>query len=107
MQYFGLVIFLLNIVLFVLITVAGAARYTLFRGIWSTMIRHPVQSLYIGCMPMGFATLIIAGVDIPFEYFNFGGEAYLNVLWGLWWFDVAFALFVCFSQLHYMCVQSL
>lgn len=34
--------------------------------VWSMMITHPAQSLFIGCFPMGAATLINAGlVSVP------------------------------------------
>ena len=68
------------------------------------MMRHPVQSLYLGCYPMGFATLIIASVGIVYEHFGYGGTRFLYTLYGLWWFDVAMSLAVCFGQLHIMYV---
>lgn len=66
------------------------------------MMHHPVQSLYLGCFPMGFATLIISAVGIVHNYFGFGGVRFLYVLWGLWWLDVAVSLIMCFGQLHVM-----
>ena len=102
MQIIALFFLFLNVVFFIVLTLCGIARYSIYRGIWSTMIRHPVQSLYLGCLPMGFATILIAAVGIVHTYFGFGGLRFLLALWGLWWFDVALSLVVCFGQLHVM-----
>ena len=102
MQYIALSFLILNIALFILLTSCGVARYTMFRDIWRTMIHHPVQSLYLGCFPMGFATIIMGSVAILYESFGFGGRGFLMSLWALWWLDVALALLVCFGQLHVM-----
>lgn len=102
MQIIALFFLLLNVVFFVVLTTCGIARYTLFRGVWRTMLRHPVQSLYLGCFPMGFATIIIAAVNVLHNYFEFGGPTFLYILWSLWWADVAVSVAVCFGQLHIM-----
>lgn len=102
MQITALFFLILNIVFFVVLTLCAFARYTIYRGIWSSMIRHPVQSLYLGCFPMGFATILIAAVGVVYEYFEFGGEGFLYALWGLWWLDVGVSLVTCFGQLHIM-----
>ncbi|KAL5523957.1 hypothetical protein ACEPAG_8130 [Sanghuangporus baumii] len=102
MQIAALFFLILNLAFFVILTICAFARYTIYRGIWSSMIHHPVQSLYLGCFPMGFATLIIAAVGIVYEYFEFGGEGFLYAMWSLWWLDVAVSLVTCFGQLHIM-----
>ncbi len=48
--------FVLNIALFSLFFTATLARYILYPEIWSVMIKHPQMSLFLGCMPMGFAS---------------------------------------------------
>ncbi|KAI5120976.1 hypothetical protein M0805_006648 [Coniferiporia weirii] len=102
MQIVAFFFLMLNFALFIIITGFGVTRYTTFRGLWASMLRHPVASLYIGCFPMGFATLIIAAVGIVYNYFGFGGNGFIYVLWGLWWLDVAVSLIICFGQLHIM-----
>lgn len=47
-----------NIVLFTALSGVTATRYWMYPETWSLMIHHPVQSLYIGCFPMAFATII-------------------------------------------------
>ncbi|PAV18997.1 c4-dicarboxylate transporter malic acid transport [Pyrrhoderma noxium] len=102
MQSIAFFFLLLNLLLFIILTLCAVARYTIYRGIWSSMIRHPVQSLYLGCFPMGFATIIISAVGIVYNYFGYGGKEFLYVLWALWWVDVAVSLVTCFGQLHFM-----
>ncbi|THH06526.1 hypothetical protein EW145_g4029 [Phellinidium pouzarii] len=102
MQIVAFFFLLLNLALFIVLTIFGVTRYTTFRGLWSSMIRHPVASLYLGCFPMGFATIIISAVGIVHTYFGLGGVTFLYVLWALWWVDVALSLLICFGQLHVM-----
>jgi len=65
-------------------------------------MRHPVQSLYLGTFPMGFATIIIAAIGIVRVYFDFGGDGLVWALWALWWVDVAVSIAIAFGQLHFM-----
>lgn len=46
--WISVVIFAVNVALFVVLTVLSLLRYTLFPGIWSCMVAHPVQSLFLG-----------------------------------------------------------
>jgi tellurite resistance protein TehA-like permease len=58
LYWISIVIFCLNILLFVLFTLISIVRYTLYPEIWRVMIRHPAQSLFLGTFPMGLATII-------------------------------------------------
>ncbi|PAV17286.1 c4-dicarboxylate transporter malic acid transport [Pyrrhoderma noxium] len=102
MQYTALSFELLNLFFFVVLTAIGLARYTFFRGVWASMLRHPVQSLFLGCFPMGLSNLIVGAVGTIHGYFNFGGTGFLYTLWGLWWADVVMSMAICFGQLHIM-----
>lgn len=48
LYWISVVIFALNVLLFVLFTILSLVRYTFFPGLWTAMLRHPVQSLFIG-----------------------------------------------------------
>jgi tellurite resistance protein TehA-like permease len=48
LYWISIVIFCLNIFLFILFTGISIVRYTVFRGVWSAMLKHPVQSLFLG-----------------------------------------------------------
>ncbi|KAG2111206.1 voltage-dependent anion channel [Suillus discolor] len=102
MRGFALGFFFLNLVLFLLFSVITAARYIFFPGIWFHMIRHPVQSLYIGTFPMGATTLInIASGDI-FQTYGFGGKPFIYTVWACWWINVAISMACCFGMIHVM-----
>ena len=50
------IFFVLNIVLFVCFNIITLLRYTLYPEIWLVMVRHPAQSMFLGCYPMGLAS---------------------------------------------------
>jgi tellurite resistance protein TehA-like permease len=56
LQYISYVFFGLNVFLFTVFMGISIARYTLYPEIWGAMVSHPAQSLFLGCMPMGFAS---------------------------------------------------
>ena len=107
MKMFAYIFFFLNLALFLVFNIMTAARYIMFPGIWTTMIRHPMQSLYIGCYPMGAATLINIGVDLIYREYNFGGRKFLYFLWACWWVDVVISLVCAFTAVHIMYVIAI
>ncbi|KAK6827950.1 hypothetical protein PG987_011291 [Apiospora arundinis] len=86
--------FSLNVLLMVAFTTISAMRYILYPQIWSVMIRHPTQSLFLGTFPMGLATIINMTVFVCVPAWG-NWAAYLA--WGLWWFDLAVSLICCVS----------
>ncbi|KAI0743597.1 voltage-dependent anion channel [Daedaleopsis nitida] len=101
----ALAIFLLNLVLFTFVCTCTILRYIMFPEIWSLMIRHPAQSLFIGCFPMGAATLINSGLNINQDW-GFGGTPFLWTLWGFWWLDSAVSYIVAFGMLYAMITRQ-
>jgi Voltage-dependent anion channel len=67
LYWISVIIFCLNIVLFVTFFLISVVRYTVYPEIWWAMIRHPAQSLFIGTFPMGLATIVnmIVFVCVP------------------------------------------
>ncbi|KII92396.1 hypothetical protein PLICRDRAFT_37173 [Plicaturopsis crispa FD-325 SS-3] len=98
----SLIFFFLNLALAITCTVISIARYTLYTGLWSTMMRHPVQNLYLGCYPMGITTLINVAVGLIYQDLKWGGTGFLYFLWGVWWADVAASFVCCWMGVHYM-----
>ncbi|KAH9895128.1 voltage-dependent anion channel-domain-containing protein [Cubamyces lactineus] len=94
--------FFLNLVLFVIFNALTLARYIMFPDIWSMMIHHPIQSLFIGAYPMGLSTLINIAVGFLYERKGFGGQGFLYAMWGLWWFDVVLSVACAFELVHIM-----
>ena len=89
LYYISVAVFVLNIALFLLFLGITVLRYAMFRGLWSVMIQHPVQSLFLGTFPMGLATIInmIVFVCVPAW-----GQRFAMLAWGLWWVDVVLAI---------------
>jgi hypothetical protein len=92
LQYISYIIFVLNVVLFIIFFLISVLRYTLWPRIWTAMLRHPAQSLFIGCFPMGLATIInmICFVCVP----AWGGD-WWKLAWALWWIDAVLATAIC------------
>jgi len=67
LYWLSVAIFALNVILFILFTIISAVRYVLWPEIWTAMVRHPAQSLFLGTFPMGLATIInmIVFVCVP------------------------------------------
>ncbi|KAG7150053.1 Sulfite efflux pump SSU1 like protein [Verticillium longisporum] len=93
LYWISVVVFCLNVVLFILFFIISVLRYTAFPGVWGCMIRHPVQSLFLGTCPMGLATIInmIVFVCVPAW-----GTKFATLAWALWWIDVVGAVGTCF-----------
>lgn len=58
LYWISVIMFALNVLLFSLFLLISILHYTIYPEIWSAMIRHPAQSLFIGTFPMGLATII-------------------------------------------------
>lgn len=92
LRLLGIVFFVLNVCLFVAILIISVLRYTLYPATWGLMLRHPVQSLFLGTVPMGFATIVnmfVVGC-VPV----WGGWA-VYVAWAMWWVDVVGSIACC------------
>lgn len=85
----------LALLLFGLFSLLFAARLLLFRDTVRPMLEHPVQSMFLGAIPMGLVP-IINGLPL------FLGEAAVPLAHALWWLDVALALGVAFGVPYLM-----
>ncbi|EMS18062.1 sulfite efflux pump SSU1, partial [Rhodotorula toruloides NP11] len=85
----AIAIWLLNVVLFSLFLLI--ARYCIFPTVLSAMLYHPVQSLFLGCFPMGFATIVNMTVFVAAE--RWGGR-WIWLAWSLWWVDAAISVII-------------
>ena len=67
LSWISVVLFALNVALFSIFLVISILRYSVYPEIWSAMIRHAAQSLFLGTFPMGLATIInmIVFVCVP------------------------------------------
>ena len=85
----GEVLWLFNGLLFLVFSILFIARLVLHRDTLGPMLLHPVQSMFLGAIPMGLATLINGLV--LFGGARWGESAYA-LAYGLWWLDVLLAL---------------
>lgn len=53
------------------------------------MIRHPVQSLFLGTFPMGLATIVNMTVFVCVPAW---GDRFAKLAWALWWIDAVCAV---------------
>ncbi|KAL7921178.1 voltage-dependent anion channel [Trichoderma austrokoningii] len=78
------IFFALNILLFTIFFAISLLRYTLYPEIWFAMIAHPAQSLFLGCFPMGLATIINMMIFACAQW----GPWLVYLAWAFWWIDV-------------------
>jgi C4-dicarboxylate transporter/malic acid transport protein len=93
LYWISVVIFCLNILLFLSFLAISVVRYTYFRGLFQFMISNPVQSLFTGTFPMGLATIVnmVVFVCVPAS-----GHWATVLAWALWWIDAVIAVMTCF-----------
>ena len=85
----GAALWMFNIVLFAACSLLLIGRAVFF---WSAFVRlfgHPVQSMFLGAIPMGLATIVNGFVTFGAPLF---GERATLIASSLWWFDAALAL---------------
>lgn len=93
--YWLAVIFLgLNAVLFTCAFFISFLRYTLYPEIWTVMIADSTNSLFLGTIPMGFATLISAWCTLCIPHW---GPWAVTLAWVCWIIDSVVAVTVTIS----------
>lgn len=92
--WLAVVFFGLNTVLFTCAFGISAFRYAVYPEIWSVMIDDSVNSLFLGTIPMGFATLISAWCSLCIPYW---GPWAVTFAWVCWIIDAVVAVSVTIS----------
>ncbi|KAL4911832.1 voltage-dependent anion channel [Aspergillus aurantiobrunneus] len=87
-------IFALNVLLFLIACIISFLRYALYPEIFRAMISHPVQSIFIGTIPMGFATIVnmFCFVCVPAW-----GDWAPNFAWTIWIVDAVISVVIALS----------
>jgi tellurite resistance protein TehA-like permease len=91
----SVIFFALNTLLFSLALAMSVLRYSIWPEIWTVMIADPNNSLFLGTIPMGFATLIEMWVH------------FCVPAWGEWAAYLAFAMWVADCIVAVMVTVSL
>ncbi|KAK2461165.1 hypothetical protein APHAL10511_006692 [Amanita phalloides] len=102
MKVLSLVLFFLNLSLFVIFTAWAITRYYLHPEDWMDLMNHPTLSLFWGCYPMSFTTIMNVAINVLHGYFSFGGKGFLYSIWILWWINVAVSSAYCWGMMHHM-----
>jgi tellurite resistance protein TehA-like permease len=110
----SIVFLFLNIIIFLVLSVASILRYAIWPEIFLLMLRHPVQSLFLyvlyvtlsdcrGAIPMGLATIItmLVYVAVPIS----SGFLYFTQV--LFWIDVVLSLLTCFGVPLFMYILQI
>lgn len=104
LYWLSVVFFVLNTTLFTCAFTISVLRYGLYPEIWSVMIRDPTNSLFLGTIPMGFATLVESWIFLCCPYW---GQWSVIFAWVAWMIDsvAAFAvtvglMFLLISESH-------
>lgn len=79
----------MDIFFFLLFSILFLSRIIFFPETVKLMLKHPVQSMFLGAVPMGLVP-ILEGFTV-FKV-NLPGVHYLNVSLFLWWFDAFLAV---------------
>lgn len=91
--YLDIFLFFVNIVLF-------AARMAFFRETVAPMLHHPIQSMFLGAIPMGLVPIINGLVLL-------GDGHWDRVATVLWWFDAMCAFGVALLVPYYMFTRQM
>lgn len=93
----------LNTILFSLAFSISVLRYTLYPEIWSVMIHDSTNSLFLGTIPMGFATLVEAWIVLCCPYW---GRWSITFAWACWMLDSVVAVAITVSLPFLLMSQS-
>jgi tellurite resistance protein TehA-like permease len=97
----SIIIFVLDLVLFTLFCFISALRYLLYPEIWSAMLNHPNESLFLGTCPMGLGILVQMIIDVCVPAW---GPWAVTLAWTLWWIEVVLSVAICFYLLFQLYV---
>lgn len=91
LDWLAIIFFGLNTILFFSAFTISMLRYMLYPEIWSVMIADSTNSLFLGTVPMGFATLVESWIFLCVPYW---GPWAVTFAWVCWMIDCAVALVV-------------
>ncbi|RUM45163.1 MAG: C4-dicarboxylate ABC transporter [Hydrogenimonas sp.] len=90
-RFIGELLWMIDIFFFLLFSLLFLARVILYPETMKLMFKHPVQSMFLGAIPMALIP-ILEGFAIFGQ--NLLGDMALNIALYLWWIDVILAISV-------------
>ncbi|KIW53921.1 hypothetical protein PV05_06329 [Exophiala xenobiotica] len=103
LYWLSVIFFVLNTILFTFALVISTLRYTLYPEIWTVMIADPTNSLFLGTIPMGFATLVESWMFLCCPYWGYWSVTFA---WVCWMIDAVVAAAVTVSLPFLLMSQS-
>jgi tellurite resistance protein TehA-like permease len=94
LYYLSIIFFVLNVALFSSAFFISVLRYTIWPEIWTVMIEDSNNSLFLGTIPMGFATIVEMWIFVCVPAW---GHWAVYVAWALWILDSIVAVSVTLS----------
>jgi tellurite resistance protein TehA-like permease len=94
LYWLSVIFFGLNTLLFFSALSMSILRYTLYPEIWAVMIADSTNSLFLGTVPMGFATLVESWIFLVIPYW---GRWAVSLAWACWILDSIIAIAVTLS----------
>ena len=88
-------LWVINIFLFVIFSVLFIGRFVFYFKSAVKLFGHPIQSMFLGAIPMGLVTIING-------FLNFAGPKMVNLAFYLWWIDVIISVIVGILVPFYM-----
>ncbi|CAE6995530.1 Sulfite transporter Ssu2 [Pyrenophora teres f. teres] len=92
--WLAVLFFALNTILFSFAFSISVFRYVVYPEIWTVMIADSTNSLFLGTIPMGFATLVSAWCSLCIPYW---GPWTVTFAWVCWMIDSVIAVSVTIS----------
>ena len=105
-QFYGLptialVLYMINIIIYLIFTILTIARYILYPHIFQLMMKHSAQSLFIGTIPMGLTTITNFTILSISKKKDWG----IDLAFGLWIAGLVLTCFSCIVVPYYIIVH--
>ena len=88
-------LWIINIALFIIFSILFIGRFTFYFQSAKKLLKHPVQSMFLGAIPMGLATIING-------FLVFAGKQTIPLALNLWWIDAFLSIVVGLLVPFYM-----
>lgn len=111
LRVLGIIVFVINVVLYSVLFILTIARYVFFRGVFGIVAKHNVAGFFWGCAPMGFTTIVVSltfdvGVRplltaqnmMAFVLVPAWHGPWAGITFGFWWFNVVTSILVNFGM---------
>lgn len=95
LYYLGIVLFILNVILFFAFLLISILRYTIWPEIWGVMIQDSTNSLFLATIPIGFATLIELWIFVCVPAWDTWAQ---YIAWAGWMIDAILAVSVTITM---------